>query len=148
LDVPVRTLKAWAPALGGIVLFGLALRLIGIHDPVLDHPAWRQGDTAAIARNFALLNFNIFYPQADYNGPPPNYVELELQIVPYLAAIGYKIFGVHEVFGRLVSIAFSLGTIVVLGYFARALFASTAAGLAAALLYAARSRLTERWRSS
>ncbi len=44
-----------------------------------------------------------------YNGPPPNYVELELQIVPFLAAALYKVFGVHEIFGRLITLAFSLG---------------------------------------
>jgi len=102
----------------------------------MDHPQWRQGDTAAIARNFAQLDFNIFYPQTDYDGPPPNYVELELQIVPYLAAIGYKIFGVHEVFGRLISIGFSLGTVVVIAYFGRWLFESAFVGLVAALLFA------------
>ena len=107
-----------------------------MHNPILDHPGWRQGDTAAIARNFARLNFNIFYPQTDYNGPPPNYVELELQIVPWLAALGYKLFGLHEVFGRLLSIAFSLGTVAVLAYFGRWLFGSSLVGLAAALLYA------------
>ena len=117
-------------------MFGLGLRLVGLHDPIMDHPQWRQGDTAAIARNFAQLNFNIFYPQTDYDGPPPNYVELELQIVPYLAAIGYKIFGVHEVFGRLVSIGFSLGTVAVIAYFGWWLFESAFVGLAAALLYA------------
>jgi hypothetical protein len=102
----------------------------------MDHPQWRQGDTAAIARNFAQLDFNILYPQTDYDGPPPNYVELELQIVPYLAAIGYKIFGVHEVFGRLISIGFSLGTIVVIAYFGWWLFESALVGLVAALLFA------------
>lgn len=119
-----------------ILLLGTGLRLIDIHSPVMDHPAWRQGDTAAIARNFAELNFNILYPQTDYDGPPPNYVQLELQIVPYLAALGYKLFGVHEIFGRAISIVFSLGTVVVLAFFGRWLFESAAAGLAAALLYA------------
>jgi hypothetical protein len=139
LDVPVRPVdpaKHWWWALGAILVLGLGLRLAGIHDPIMDHPAWRQGDTAAIARNFAQLNFNILYPQTDYDGPPPNYVELELQIVPYLAAIGYKIFGVHEVFGRLISIGFSLGTIVVVGYFGWWLFESALIGLIAALLFA------------
>ena len=128
--------RAWPYALGAIVLLGLALRLWGIHNPVLDHPGWRQGDTAAIARNFATLNFNPFFPQTDYNGPRDNYVELELQIVPYLAAIGYKIFGVHEVFGRLISIAFSLGTVAVAGFFARWLFGSVVAGYTAAFFFA------------
>ena len=132
----MRNERAWLAALGAIILFGLALRLVGIHNPILDHPGWRQGDTAAIARNFAELRFDVFYPQTDYDGPPPNYVELELQIVPFVAALGYKLLGVHEIFGRLVSIAFSLGTVAVLAYFARWLFFSRLAGLCAAFLYA------------
>lgn len=120
-----------------LVTAGLLLRLRGFHNPILDHPGWRQGDTAAIARNFATLQFNILYPQADYNGPPPNYVELELQIVPFLAALLYKIFGVHEGFGRAISIAFGLGTIVVTGAFARWLFRSAVAGIAAAAIFTA-----------
>ena len=119
------------------VIAGLLLRLRNIHSPILDHPGWRQGDTAAIARNFATLQMNIFYPQTDYDGPPPNYVELELQIVPFLAACAYKIVGIHEGIGRLISVAFGLGTIVVTGVFARWLFRSAVAGLAAAAIYAA-----------
>src|SRR5580704_5649971 len=127
---------SWRLGLTAILLVGLALRLHGIHDPILDHPGWRQGDTAAIARNFMRLQFNIMYPQTMYNGPPPNYVELELQIVPFLAAILYKLFGIHEIFGRLISVAFSLATVATLAYFARWLFAGSTAGLLAAFLYA------------
>lgn len=126
----------WPIALGAVLLLALALRLHGIHDPILDHPAWRQGDTAAIARNFQRLRFDVMYPQTLYNGPPPNYVELELQIVPFLAASLYKIFGVHEIFGRILTIAFSLATVVTLAYFARWLFRSALAGLVAAFFYA------------
>jgi hypothetical protein len=127
----------WWIAMAAVVVAGLLLRLRGFHNPILDHPGWRQGDTAAIARNFATLRFNILYPQADYNGPPPNYVELELQIVPFIAAGLYKLFGVHEGFGRLISIAFGLGTIVVTGALGRWLFRSALAGIAAAAIYAA-----------
>src|SRR5579872_3675490 len=123
-------------ALLGALVLGLVLRLHGIHNPLLDHPSWRQGDTASIARNFALLRYNPFFPQTNYDGPPPNYVELELQIVPFLAATLYKIFGIHEVFGRLLSIAFSVATIAVIGLFARRLFISGVAGAAAAFLFA------------
>jgi hypothetical protein len=137
LDVQRRVAdRWWFVALGATLLLGLVLRLKGIHDPILDHPGWRQGDTAAIARNFATLDFNPFHPQADYDGPPPNYVELELQIVPFLAATMYKIFGIHEIFGRLISICFSLGTIAVVGYFARWMFASRIAGIVAAVAFA------------
>ncbi|HEX3549523.1 MAG TPA: glycosyltransferase family 39 protein, partial [Candidatus Elarobacter sp.] len=119
-----------------IAAIGAALRLKGIHDPIFDHPGWRQGDTAAIARNFAQLQFNPLFPQTDYDGPPPNYVELELQIVPFLAATLYKIFGVHEVFGRLISLAFGVATIPVVALFGRWLFASAVAGIAACAAYA------------
>jgi len=126
----------WILLLSAVVALGLTLRLHGIHDPILDHPGWRQGDTAAIARNFARLQYDVMYPQTSYNGAPPNYVELELQIVPFLAASLYKAFGIHEIFGRLISLGFSLATVIVIAYFARWLFGSAAAGIAAAFFYA------------
>lgn len=136
MSVAGRRISLWSILLGAILLLGLVLRLKGLHNPLLDHPGWRQGDEAAIARNFAQLQYSPLFPQTDYNGPPPNYVELELQIVPFLAATLYKIFGVHEVFGRLISIGFSLATIAVVGFFARWLFSDWIAGLLAALLFA------------
>jgi hypothetical protein len=126
----------FAIATGVAILLGFVLRLKGIHDPIFDHPNWRQGDEAAIARNFALLNFNPLYPQTNYDGAPPNYVELELQIVPFLAATLYKIVGIHEIFGRLLTIGFSLATVGVLASFGRWLFSSPVAGLTAAFAYA------------
>ena len=123
-------------AVGLIALLALALRLKGIHDPILDHPGWRQGDTAAIARNFAQLRYNPLFPQTDYDGPPPNYVELELQIVPFLAATLYKLAGVHEIFGRLISLGFGVATIPLLAVFGRWLFRSPAAGIGAAAMFA------------
>ncbi|MGP8100760.1 MAG: ArnT family glycosyltransferase [Candidatus Cybelea sp.] len=128
--------RAWLAGLLGVLAIGLALRLYGIGDPIMDHPGWRQGDTAAIARNFAERQFDIMYPQTTYNGPPPNYVELELQIVPFLAASLDKVFGVHETFGRLIAIAFSLSTVVLLTVFGRWLFGSALAGLIAGFFYA------------
>jgi hypothetical protein len=127
--------RFWIAALA-CTAAGAALRLKGIHDPIFDHPGWRQGDTAAIARNFAQLQYDIFFPQTDYNGPPPNYVELELQIVPFLAATLYKLFGVHEIFGRLISLAFGVATIPVIAAFGRWLFKSDLAGVAAAAAFA------------
>jgi 4-amino-4-deoxy-L-arabinose transferase-like glycosyltransferase len=125
----------WIAALA-FTAAGAVLRFKGIHDPIFDHPGWRQGDTAAIARNFAQLQYDIFFPQTDYNGPAPNYVELELQIVPFLAATLYKLFGVHEVFGRLISLAFGVATIPVIAALGRWLFRSNLAGIAAAAAFA------------
>ena len=128
-----------------------------IHNPLLDHPAWRQGDTASIARNFATLQYNIMYPQTNYDGPPPNYVELELQIVPFLAASLYKVFGVHEIFGRLITLAFqsapsrSSGSSGAGSSPARSpvsLRRSSSRSSRAASTTDARSRRTPRWSSS
>jgi len=127
--------NAHALALALVVLLALGLRLYHLHDPILDHPAWRQGDGAAIARNFYELRNNIFYPQTDYDGPPPNYVELELQIVPFAAAQLYRIFGVHEIFLRLLVLGFSIATIPFVYALGREIY-SRRAGLLAALLYA------------
>ena len=127
--------RRWAAALALIVLLGLCLRLYHIRDPVLDHPGWRQGDQAAIARNFAQLENNIFRPQVDYDGPPPNYIELELQIVPFAAAQLYRAFGVHEIFGRALVLCFSVATIFALLFLGQELFCRRA-GLIAAFFYA------------
>jgi hypothetical protein len=135
LDEAVNA-RWWLLGVGLVLLIGLALRLKGLHNPLLDHPGWRQGDTATIARNFALLQYNVMFPQTSYNGPPPHYVELELQIVPFLAATLYRIFGVHPIFGRLITMAFSLATIPVVAAFGRWLFKSPVAGIAAAFLFA------------
>lgn len=138
MDVQTVQLTAkWrATGITVVLLAGLLLRLHGFHNPVLDHPGWRQGDEASIARNFATLRYNIFYPQTNYDGPPPNYVELELQLVPFIAATAYKIVGVHEIIGRVVTLAFSLGAILILGFFGRWLFTSAVAGLLSALFFA------------
>ena len=126
----------WTVGLFAILLLALGLRLHGIGNPIMDHPGWRQGDTAAIARNFAQRQLDIMYPQTTYNGPPPNYVELELQIVPFAAALLYRILGVHEIFGRAIAVLFSLATVALVAYFARWLFVSRLAGLFAGFFYA------------
>ncbi len=129
-------MKSFRFLLIAICVLGAALRLHGIHNPILDHPNWRQGDTANIARNFYRLNGNILYPQTNYDGPPPHYVELELQIIPYLAAALYHVFGIHPIFGRLLTLGFSVATIFVLGLFGRWLFDDALGGLVAALAFA------------
>src|SRR6202011_1222640 len=139
LDVPVGRVtpaRLFWFATAAFTAIGALLRFKGIHDPIFDHPGWRQGDTAAIARNFAQLQYNIFFPQTDYNGPPPNYVELELQIVPFIAATLYKLVGVHEVIGRLISVAFGVATIPVVAAFGRWLWKSDVAGFVAAATFA------------
>jgi 4-amino-4-deoxy-L-arabinose transferase-like glycosyltransferase len=79
------------------------------HNPY-EYDSWRQSDTEAIARNFVEHKFNIFFPQLNYDGPLPNYVQLEFQITTFIIAILYKMFGYHYVLARMVPILFFMGS--------------------------------------
>jgi len=86
------------------------IRLININNPPLDYSSWRQVDTDSIARNFVEYKFNIFYPSLNYDGPMPNYAQLELQVTTFIIALLYKKFGFIPALGRIVPIAFFMGS--------------------------------------
>lgn len=93
-----------------VFCFIFLLRLYKVTNPPLDYSSWRQVDTDSIARNFVEYRFNIFFPQLNYDGPMPNYVQLELQVTTYIIAIIYRTFGYSPAAGRLVPIAFFMGS--------------------------------------
>jgi 4-amino-4-deoxy-L-arabinose transferase-like glycosyltransferase len=93
-----------------IFLFIIVLRLPNISNSPYEYDSWRQADTESIAINFVEEKFNIFYPQLNYDGPPPNYVQLEFQITTFFIAILYKLFGYHYALARMVPIAFFIGS--------------------------------------
>ncbi len=88
-----------------LIIFSMRLPYIN-NAPPESGDMWRQPDTESIARNFVNHRFNIFYPQFNYDGPLPNYIQLEFQITTFLIAILYKIFGYHNFFARLVPTIF------------------------------------------
>ena len=95
-----------------IIFIGVAIRLVKINIPLLETVATRQCETASIARNFYKDNLNIFYPKYDRFGDFNGNLIMELSILPYLAAIAYRIAGgVHEWLGRFISILFSVGIV-------------------------------------
>ena len=88
-----------------IIISGFMARLINVTDPILEVAGWRQCDTASIARNFYYHGMNIFYPQILSGGATEGYIGgTEFHLYPFTVAILYKIFGVHEYLGRLISI--------------------------------------------
>ncbi|MCE1164381.1 MAG: glycosyltransferase family 39 protein [Bacteroidetes bacterium] len=91
-----------------ILYLSLLIRLYHISFPVGGWHEWRQADTAAIAKNFYESGSSILYPQVDWRGTTPGYVESEFQIYPYSVSLLYNVFGMHDYFGRLVSVLFSL----------------------------------------
>ena len=92
---------------------GLLLRLIQVQSPIVGVHSWRQADTAAMARHFALENTPIWLPQIDWGGFSPGYVECEFPLFPYLLGQIYKLFGIHEWLGRSLSALLSALTILI-----------------------------------
>jgi 4-amino-4-deoxy-L-arabinose transferase-like glycosyltransferase len=82
-------------------ILAVAVRFIGINQPFEDNWSWRQSDVAAIARNYFQGGFHFACPQIDWAGDQPGYVGTEFPILPFLAAVCYKIFGIHEWVGRI-----------------------------------------------
>ncbi len=71
---------------------------------------WRQCDTESIAVNFTEDRFNLFYPQLNYDGEKPNYVQLELQLLTFLTAMLYSVFGRHFFIPRVIALLFFIGS--------------------------------------
>lgn len=120
-------------ALALIAVLFLFLRFRFFTSPLTDFHWQRQIDTAAIARNFYEEGMNIFYPRVDWRGITPGYVEMEFPLYPYLIALLYHIFGVNDLLGRLVSIAFACGTFVFIYLLTRRMFGELPALFAVAL---------------
>ncbi|HAX75050.1 MAG TPA: hypothetical protein DCY88_04240 [Cyanobacteria bacterium UBA11372] len=109
------------PILVGLFVLGAILRTLDIGQPIgVDNLlSWRETDIGSIARNFDREGMNLFYPRIDWRGDGKGYVEMEFPLYPWLIAVLYKLFGYHEIFGRLLSYSFSLGAMAVFFLLAR-----------------------------
>ncbi len=95
-----------------IFTIGCIFRGTHLFQPVNTN-SWREADVATIARNFFENGTDIFHPQINYGGSGPGYTESEFQIYSYMIALSYKVFGVWEPIGRIISFLFSLATMIV-----------------------------------
>ncbi len=93
-----------------IFLLLILLRLPGLDNSPAEYHSWRQSDTEAMARNLLEQKFNIFYPQLNYDGAPPNYAQLELQITTFLIAGLYGLIGHYYFLARIIPLLFFLGS--------------------------------------
>ncbi len=121
-----------AKALLAVFFIASAFRLWGVTNPLVDFHSWRQTLTATIAMNFYTGDMNLLQPSTNW---VREYYEFEFQIYPFLVALLYKIFGFHDILGRLVSIAFSMGTVGMLYLLGKRYYDSTT-GLFAAGVFA------------
>jgi hypothetical protein len=104
--------KGWL--VGAIILFAILTRIPLMLSPLTysSTDVWRQTDTATIARNFYENNHNIFYPQINWGGSGPGYVETEFQLYTFITAGFYGVLGEHEWIGRMVSLIFMTGALI------------------------------------
>jgi 4-amino-4-deoxy-L-arabinose transferase-like glycosyltransferase len=94
-----------------LVLMALAIRIPYLVEAETAVYWWRPADNASVARNFLTNGFNFLYPQIDWGGNGPGYVEMELPLVQFLAAVLYYLFGLHHELALVVPMLSSLATI-------------------------------------
>jgi len=99
-----------------IVAWSLLVHVPGIRSPLMDYQAYRQCQTASMARNYFRHGMHFFSPELDTEGPPVR-AGTEFPIYSYLLALLYKIFGIHEILGRLLSCLFAAWGVVFLYLF-------------------------------
>ena len=116
--------KILIPAI--LLLIALLPRLYKLNTPLADWHSWRQADTAAVTRNFAQDGIDLLHPKYDDLSSipsgidnPEGYRMVEFPFVNALIASSYSLLkcGIGLVaYSRLFSIAFSLGSTLLLYY--------------------------------
>src|SRR5438045_4157671 len=129
-----------------IWILAVAVRLVLLNQPYVDFWSWRQSDVAAIAANFLQNGFRFGFPQIDWAGNAPGYVGTEFPILPFIAALCYKVAGVHEWVGRIQAVVLFAVSLPFFFLLVREVYGSTAAvwatffyGFAPANIFAGRS---------
>lgn len=97
-----------------ILLLFVSLRAYRINNPLTDYIAMRQVPVADIASNLAERNSSVFYPQYSTSGGENGYIEIEFQILPYITSFFYRLFGRHDMIGRLIAVIFSVSGFIFL----------------------------------
>jgi 4-amino-4-deoxy-L-arabinose transferase-like glycosyltransferase len=105
-------------------------------DPTRAVNGWRQSDLASVARNFYAQGHGLFYPQIDWGGAGPGFVEMEFPLVPWAVGYLYRLTGgVHESLAGLLPAAAGILTALLTYLLARRLFGGLTA-LGAGLIVA------------
>lgn len=94
--------------IGFWILLFFCIRWVGIHYPPIETGhAWRQALTSMIARNFAEVDANIFYPRVNTAGEKEGVFAGEFPFYNYLMFLFGRIFGNIHFGGRLINLIVS-----------------------------------------
>ncbi len=98
--------------LGLIIFVWVIIQLtVSLPESILDDwMSWRQADTQNIARNFYKNGESIFYPQINWGGNGPGYVENEFQLYTYLISKIFYFTDEHTLPGQILSLIFIIVT--------------------------------------
>lgn len=110
------------------------MRLYGINMPFIESHQLRQAQTADIARNLYYDHMDIFHTRLSFIGDGTKPTVMEFPLMHGITALCYCVFGVHEIIGRLVSLLFSVGALLIMYGLARQ-FLPIIPSLAAMALY-------------
>jgi hypothetical protein len=136
------------------VAAGCLLRVYGVERP-LDYRSlslWHEADYTEIARNFEDLD--VFAPRIDWRGDSSGKVEMELPLLPWLAAVSRRTLGSDERVMRILSLGASLAALLLFARLARrvlppapAAFATACFALSPLAVYLATRMQPEAWMS-
>ena len=110
-----------------LVALSVGMRIIALANVDTLILSWRPTEMATIALNYFRHGFHFFSPQVNWGGNGLGYVEMEFPAIPYITAVLYKMFGVHEWLALLIPIFSGLGLVIVVYYFTRLVFGSAVA---------------------
>lgn len=127
------------PLLILIILLAFILRIYKISNPILDWHSWRQADTASVTREYLNSDLNPLYPKyhdisnipsGKFN--PEGYRMVEFPFYNILVATIMRMIPVLqlEATSRLVSILFSIGTLISIFFLTRSVLGKKAGYLA------------------
>jgi len=97
-----------------ILVCSVLFHLKGITAPPFDYHYHRQTNTAAIARNYYRDGLHFFSPQIDWEGPGRGRAATEFPLYMWLVGVFWGVFGLGDVWGRVLSTAFSAATAIYL----------------------------------
>lgn len=113
----MRFLKTLSPR-WTLIAWSLLVHLPGLTSPLLDHHAYRQTQTASMARNYVRHGMQFLNPELDTEGTPQR-AGTEFPIYSYLLAVLFKAFGMKDILGRLLSMFFAAWGTILLFEFVR-----------------------------